>query len=218
MEYGIIISGLICFLIAYVIVQETRAQMHWRRLVDQGDVTAIRNLVEDEIEAWHTERVPKGIPALLWHGIQTVELIDVTADAARVSCSAEGEFSLVEGRRIETSTALEEGKKVTMKVAEMILYDIPNVKLDLVQVDIYTSFRDDSGRSETRCILSTRVERDDIEMLDWEATSPAEFIELNQGRFAAATNGSVHAVEPLPWEGSPARSGDSASAGSQTSE
>src|SRR5690242_6519185 len=120
---------LILLFTAYVIVQETRAQLFWRSLVDKGDVKAIRDLIETEVEAWHRARVPRGTPALLWHGVQTVELLDVTDRGARVSCNAEGEYALVSGRRIETSSPLSEGMKITTKLAEMLLYDVPNVKL-----------------------------------------------------------------------------------------
>ena len=199
MEWGIGIIFVILIFVAYVIVQETRAQMHWRGLVQEGDVDAIRELVGAEAAHWRSARVPKEVPALLWHGIQTVELVDVTATGARLSCSAEGEYSVVGGKRIESSSPLNEGMKITQKLAEMVLYDIPNVKLDHVQVDVYTSFRDESGRAEPRCILSTRVARPVIEHLDWEDTTPPEFVSLNQGRFA--DNGSsLITIEPLAWD------------------
>ncbi|HXH20653.1 MAG TPA: hypothetical protein VNN10_01395 [Dehalococcoidia bacterium] len=201
MEYGIAIVAVFLLLIAYVILQETRAQMHWRKLVAEGNVDAVRQLLEDEVERWHTERVPKGVPALLWHGIQTVELIDVRPDAARLNCSAEAEYQLVQGRRVETSSPLAEAKKITMKLADMVLYEVPNVKLARVQIDVYTSFRDEVGHSEPRCILSTIVERKDVEDLDWEGITPEEFVARTRGRFAVSGNGAVHPVEPLPWEG-----------------
>ncbi len=210
MVYGVIFVAVLLLLVAYVILQETRAQMHWRGLVAGGDVSAIKELLDTEIEHWHNERVPKGTPALLWHGIQTVELIDVSSDGARVNCSAEGEFSLVEGRRVETSSALDEARKITMKLADMIFYEVPNVKLDHVQVDVYTSFRDDAGRAEPRCILSTRVARQGVEDLDWESTSADDFIEAASGRYAADTSGAVHAVEPLPWQDGNAPANESA--------
>ncbi len=199
MEWGILIIIVVLVFVAYAIVQETRAQLHWRGLVEQGDVTAIRALLENEIERWHTERVPRGTPALLWHGVQTVELLDVSAKGAHLSCSAEGESALVGGRRVETSSPLAEGMKITLKLAEMALYDVPNVKLDHVQIDVYTSFREEAGRSEARCILSTRVERGRVEQLDWEDTAAPDFVSLNEGRFTATANGSLQAVEPLPW-------------------
>jgi hypothetical protein len=207
MVYGIIFVAVLLLLIAYVIIQETRAQMHWRDLVKQGDVEAIRELLQTEIDRWHTERVPKNVPALLWHGVQTVELIDVDAHGARLSCSAEGEVALVGGRRVETSSPLEEGKKITMKLADLALYEVPNVKLDRVQIDVYTTFRDGAGQSLSHCVLSTRVEREDIEELDWEATTAQEFIEMTRGRYSSDNNGAVHAIEPLPWPAEPAAKG-----------
>jgi len=199
MEYGIIVILLILLFVAFVIVQETFAQLHWRKLVDEGDVDAIRELVDVEAERWRTSRVPKGTPALLWHGVQTVELLDVSSDGARLSCNAEGEFALQNGRRVETSSPLASGMKITQKLAEMALYDVPNVKLDHVQIDVYTSYRDDAGHAEPRCILSTLVRRRMVETVDWEEISAVDFIALNDGHFATGPDGSVHPIEPLTW-------------------
>ena len=199
MEVGIAIIMLILLFTTYVIVQETRAQLHWRTLVESGDVDAIRTLLDEEIDTWHRARVPRGMPALLWHGIQTVELLDANNEGARVSCNAEGEYALVRGKRLETSSPLAEGMKTTMKLAEMLLYDIPNVKLDRFQIDVYTSFRDDSGHAEPRCVLSTLVERHIVEHIDWEETEPVDFAALNDARFDASTDGSLKEIEPLNW-------------------
>jgi len=201
MEVGIIFVVLLLLFTGYVIVQETRAQMHWRELVAQGDVDAIKQLIEAEIEGWHTQRVPKGTPALLWHGVQTVELLEVNATSARVSCNAEGEYALVSGRRIETSTPVAEGMKITKKIAEMMLYDVPNVKLDQAQIDVYTFFRSEGGVAEPRCILSTRVERRAVEYIDWDETEAHDFAELTSARFSG--NG-VEAIEPFEWPAPPA--------------
>jgi hypothetical protein len=215
-EWGIGIIVVMLIFVAYVIVQETRAQMHWRGLVEEGDVPAIRELVEAEADHWRSSRVPKGVPALLWHGIQTVELIDVNAEGIRLSASAEGEYSLVGGRRIETNSPLNEGMKITQKLAEMALYDIPNVKLDHVQIDVYTSFRDEGGHAEPRCVLSTRIERPVIEHIDWEQTTPAEFVGMNEGRFGSIENGALSAIEPLDWDEQPAPDGGDESSAEAT--
>jgi len=206
MEIGIAIVLLLLLFTGFVIVQETRAQMHWRSLVEQGDVDAIRQLIEAEIEGWHNQRVPKGTPALLWHGVQTVELLDVDATKARITCNAEGEYALVGGKRVETSSPLEEGMKITQKLAEMMLYDVPNVKLDQVQADIYTFFRGDGGVAEPRCILSTQVNRRTVEHIDWEETEAHDFAELTGARFSGNGNG-VQAIEPFEWVPQP-KAGD----------
>ncbi len=204
MEYGIVAILIVLLLTAYVIVQETRAQMHWRGLVQDGDVEAVRQLVDEEAENWRTARVPKGTPALLWHGVQTVNVTDVSGTAARVSCNAEGEYALTDGKRTETSSPLNEGMKITLKLAEMLLYDVPNVKFDQVQIDVYTSFRDESGRSEAQCILSTKIDRSRISLVDWDVISGPDFITLNEGRFSLGGGGSI-TVEPFPWVDDPVR-------------
>lgn len=198
MEVGIAIVVLILLFTGYVIVQETRAQLHWRDLVEHGDVDAIRQLIEGEIETWHNQRVPKGTPALLWHGVQTIELLDVNATSARVSCNAEGEYAMVGGKRIETSSPVAEGMKITKKVAEMMLYDVPNVKLAQAQVDVYTFFRTEGGAAEPRCILSTRVDRRVVEHIDWDETASHDFAMLTGARFSGNGTG-VEAVEPFDW-------------------
>jgi len=197
-EWGILVIVLLLLFTGFVIVQETARQLHWRGLVENGDLSAIRTLIEEELESWHESRVPRGTPALLWHGVQTVELLDVTPISARVSCNAEGEYALVAGRRIETSSPLVEGMKITKRLAEMLLYDVPNVKLDHVQIDVYTSFRDENGHAEPRCILSTLIARSAVEHIDWEETEPADFVSLTAGRFAADGDG-LHAIEPITF-------------------
>ena len=49
--------------------------------------------------------------------------------------------------------------KLAARLAEMVLYDIPNVKLPFVQVDIYSAYRDDDGSAQ-RCILSATCSRE----------------------------------------------------------
>jgi hypothetical protein len=110
------------------------------------------------------------------------------------------------GRRVETSSPLAEGMKITKKLAEMALYDVPNVKLDHVQIDVYTSFRDEAGYAEPRCILSTLVQRHQVELVDWEQISAADFVSLNGGHFAAGADGAMHPIEPLTWAEQPAGS------------
>jgi hypothetical protein len=198
MEWGILVIVLLLLFTGFVIVQETARQLHWRGLVESGDLDAIRTLIVDELEAWHESRVPRGTPAMLWHGVQTVELLDVTPISARVSCNAEGEYALVSGRRIETSSPLVEGMKITKRLAEMLLYDVPNVKLDQVQIDVYTSFRDENGHAEPRCILSTLIARSAVEHIDWDETEPADFVSLTDGLFSGNGSG-LHAIEPIAW-------------------
>jgi hypothetical protein len=197
--WGIAIAMAFVFLIflfiAYVVIQETRAQLHWRGLVEQGDVDAIRTLVSEELTSWKTMRAPKDVPQSLWHGVQSAELLEVKPDAVRISASAEGQYALVSGERREVSSALKEGMRLTVKVADMALYDIPNVKLPYVQVDIYSTFRDEEGASQ-QCILSTIATRELGDQIDWDSLDAEEIVRAFGGRFALDDRGNGIPIDP----------------------
>lgn len=196
MIWGILVILVITIVIAYVIIQETRAHRYWRKLVAEGDVSAITTLVQQEIERWRTQRTPKDVPASLWHGVQTVELQSVGRDYVRVSAAAEAQYAMVEGKRQEVSSALHEGMKLSVKLADMLLYDIPNVCLARVQTDIYTTFRDMTGLSTQQCILSAIYDRQLLADLDWDSQSPEEIIAFVGGRFYIDALGAPRPIDP----------------------
>ena len=146
-------------LVGYVVVQGTRIQLAWRKRVDEGDVDAIQMLVAEEVTRWKSARMPRGADPSVWHGVQSAELLEVSPTGVRLSATAEGQYALVSGERREVSGSLREGMKLTAKLADMVLYDIPNVRLASAQIDIYSTFRTNEGASQ-RCILSTTCERD----------------------------------------------------------
>jgi hypothetical protein len=193
--WGILIVAIFVALISYVIIQETRAQHYWRSLVEQGDVDAIRRLIQQEIERWRGEPTPRDVPSTVWRGVQTVELVEVGPDYGRVSCEAEGQYAMVGGQRREVSNALGEGMKVTVRLADMLLYEVTHVHLDRVQIDVYTTFRRHEGAATQECILSTLVRRSDARDLDWESLSPEEIVTVFGGRYRRDDSGA-----PLPIE------------------
>lgn len=198
MQWAIFALILFGLFLTWVIFQETRMHRHWRGLVATGDLNAIRTILEQEIERWKTMRVPKGTPASLWHGVQTVELTAIGPTAAQVSCAAEGEYRFVGGQPEEVTTALEAAKRVAARVAEMILYDVPNLRLGDVRVDVYSTFRSDHGRPEQRCILSVSADRGTADDLDWEALRPAEIIDRLDTRYEVNNLGQAEPIDPGP--------------------
>jgi hypothetical protein len=194
--WALLIVAVIVALITYVIVQEMRAQQYWRRLVEQGDLDAIRRVVQSEVERWREDRPPSDVPVSLWRGVQTVELLEVGRDYLRLTCTAEGQYAMLDGQRREVSTALSEGMKLTAKLADMFLYDIPNLRLDRVQIDVYTAFRDRRGAATQDCILSTLVRRSDAQRVDWEGFSPEEIVAAFGGRFRRDHGGAALPIEP----------------------
>ena len=192
---GLVIFGLI---LTYIIFQETRAHTYWRGLVQKGDVSAIRALLEQEIERWRTMRVPRGTPASLWHGVQTVDLIAVGPDAAHLTCSAEGEYRIVGGQSQEVTSPLDAGMRVAAKVAELVMYDIPNLRLHEVRVDVYSTFRTERGAPEQRCILSTITDRGTADEIEWDVLRPNEIINRFESRYHLNEHGVAEPIDPGP--------------------
>jgi hypothetical protein len=192
--FGIAVVLVMFLVVGYVVIQGTRIQLAWRTRVEEGDVDAIQALVSEEVNRWKTARMPKGYEPSVWHGVQTAELLEVSPTSIRVSASAEGEYALVSGERREVSNALREGMKVTAKLADMIMYDIPNVKLPTARIDIYSTYRDERGSSQ-RCILTTTVQREVASEIDWDAMEAEAIVRAFDGRYRLDDRGN-----PLPIE------------------
>jgi hypothetical protein len=198
-DYGIAVAigivMLVFVVVGWIIVQGTRAQLAWRQAVEAGDVSAITTLVTDELQRWKTMRMPKGTDPAVWHGVQSAELVSVTADGVRLSASAEGQYAMVDGARREIASPLDQAFRVTAKLADMAMYDIPNVRLPDCQIDVYTTYRDEAGPAQ-RCILSTLCSRDTGDALDWDEMSAEEVVRAFGGRFLLDDRGYPLPVDP----------------------
>jgi hypothetical protein len=185
---------MIMVFVGYVVLQGTRTQLAWRELVEQGDVDAIRSLVSDENNRWKTSRMPKGADTSIWHGVQSAELIGVSPASVRIAAAAEGQYALVTGARREVSTAFREGVKLTARLADMLFYDIPNVRLPSVQIDIYSTYRDEHGSSQ-RCIISTTCDRAIATEIDWDGSDAEEIVRVFGGRFLLDDRGNALPID-----------------------
>jgi uncharacterized membrane protein YciS (DUF1049 family) len=198
-DYGLAVAIAFLFvlflIVGWVIVQGTRAQLEWRRLVDSGDISAITTLVSDELTRWKTIRMPKGMQPSIWHGVQSAEFVEATPEGVRISATSEAQYATVDGQRQETSSPFNEARKVTAKLADMVLYDIPNVKLPYVQVDIYITYRTDA-ESTQRCVLSTICKREIADVLAWEEMDAEEVVTAFGGRYVLDDRGNPLAVDP----------------------
>src|SRR3990170_1019124 len=160
MEWGILAVTVIFVVVGYVVLQGTRASMAWRKAASGGDVDVIRQILEDAIASWRSARRPKDVAPDVWRGVQSVALVDAAPGGASVSCQVESEYRLLDGRWLEVSSPLQEGFAVTARLADMLLYDVPNLRLDSVRIDVHTTFRDADGTAERARILTTNVRRE----------------------------------------------------------
>ncbi len=200
MSWGIGVGLLVILLMfaffALVIFKETRTHRFWQTKVEEGDLEMIRQLVQVEVERWRAERPPKGMPAAVWQGIQGVELLEIGRDYIRASTTAEPQFALVSGSRRQVSSALEEAKRITARLAERFFYDIPHVRPERVQIDVYTTFYE-AGRDATqRCILSTLARRAAAAEVDWENDPPEVIAERLEARYQLDVRGGPLPIQP----------------------
>ena len=167
----------------------------------------ITQLVQLEVEHWRTERPPKGTPAAVWQGIQGVEIVAISRHEIHASTSAEAQFAIVGGQRKQVSSALDEAKRITARLAERFFYDVPHIRPARVQIDCYTTFQPPGGEASQSCILSTDASREDAAEIDWDNDPPEVIAERLGARYELDERGTAKPIEPYKQ---PASTGDSA--------
>jgi hypothetical protein len=143
-------------------------------------------------------RVPKGTPPTLWHGVQTAALVAVGPDEAHLACTAEGEYRLAGGVSEDLVSPLDAGIRVAARLIEMVMYDVPNLRIGLVRVDVYSTFRTATGAPQPRCILTVTADRAEADDLDWEALRPHEIVGRFESRYHLNDFGVAEPIDPGP--------------------
>jgi hypothetical protein len=176
-----IIVTTIFVVFGWVVTTEMLQHRAWRRRVASGDIDIIAALIEEALTAWRRARPPAGISPGTWAGIQSAQLLAVEPDGATLSASADGEFRTEAGKRVQVISPLDEAIAVAAKLLDLMLYDVPNLRLGTVRVDVYTTFSDPDGTLVQRPILTATADRAVAEDLQWDALTAAEIL----GRFEA---------------------------------
>ncbi len=198
MEWAILAIFVLFLIFAYFIVQGTRAALAWRKAAAAGDVKVIRDIVEDALSVWRSAKRPKEVPPDVWRGVQSMEYVEVAPDFVRVSCRAESDYKMFEGRWMEVKNPLQEGFAIAAKAAEMLFYELPHYRPDRIQVDVYTSFRQEESASSNDCILSVETNRELAREVDWDEWPAVDIIDHLGGRYRMGERG-----QPLPIEVAP---------------
>ncbi|MFQ5381108.1 MAG: hypothetical protein ACE5EF_05755 [Dehalococcoidia bacterium] len=182
--------------VGWAVATEMFQQRSWRRRVEEGDLDIAAALIEEAMASWRRARAPEGVPAALWSGVQGAELVAVGPDRATVSGVAEAEFKSSAGARVEISSPLEAAMALAARLVDMLLYDVPNLRLGRVRVNIYTTFTDTGGRPRQQPILTTKAERAEADLLAWEAMTPAEVLGRFQTTFETTPDGTALPIKP----------------------
>lgn len=210
--FGSVVTLAIFLFVGWAVSSEMFQHRAWRRRVESGDVDIVGALIEEALSTWRRARPPKGISANLWSGIQGAQLVAVTQNAATLSTSAEGEFRSEGGVRVQTSSALDEAIAVAAKLLDMMLYDVPNLRLGMVRADVYSTFSGTNGTPVQQPILTTTVERAVADSLTWENFAPEELLGRFESTYQRNESGQPVAITLPPIEGSPPRPSDEAAA------
>jgi len=199
-QWALIVIFFLFLVLAYIIIQGTRAALAWRQAAAEGDTKVIRDIVEDSLEGWRTQKRPKPVAAEVWRGVQSLQLVHVEADFVRVSATAESDYKLVGGQWLEMRNPLQEGFAITARAAEMLFYELPHYRPERLQIDVYSAFREDSGATRRECVLSTETTREGAREVDWDEWTPDEIVEALGGRYRLSDAGRPLAitVEPPP--------------------
>jgi len=207
-----IVTLTIFLVVGWAVSAEMFQHRSWRKRVESGDVDIVAALIEEALATWRKGRPPRGTPSSLWAGVQEAQLIAVEQHGATVSSSAEAEFRTEGGQRVQVASALDSGIALASKLLDMILYDVPNLRLGYVRADIYSTFAGVDGTPEQRPIITVTADRATADSLDWEALTAEEVL----GRFGAtyerAAAGQPVPIELPPLEGQPPRPTEEAAA------
>lgn len=173
MEWGVLFFMLLGLLLGGIVLQATFAARHWRRVIEAGDVDALREAVDTAFESWQRRKPPRGFPPADWQGLQSAAAVAFDHHRCRVSLLTTPDVRVVGHERREMGSPLDVARRVAVLMAERLLYEIPHVRFDEVQVDVYGP---SDGGSGTACLLTTRVTRDVAYSSDWDTAEPREIL------------------------------------------
>jgi hypothetical protein len=179
MEWGVLAVALLGVFLGFIVLQASLASRHWQRVIAEGDSDALEEALNGAFEGWRAMKPPAGLPPADWQGLQSATLIAADRDRCRVSLVAGADLRVVDNRRQEVGTALDVGRRTAVTMAERLLYDIPHVRFDEVQIDVYEQFHDQEGATTQRCLFTTRVDRSTAAVSDWEAGAADLLAEWN---------------------------------------
>lgn len=203
-----IVLGTIAFLamflfFGWIIASDMFQHRLWRRRVQEGDTGFVAALIEEAMATWRSTRPPRGTPAALWAGVQGAQLVAVDARGATVSAAAESEFRTEGALRVQVASATEEAAALATRLVDMMLFDVPNVALDTIRVDVYSTFMEGDGARVQRPILTTTATRAMADAVDWEALAPEDILSTFETTVGEDASGRAVPIELAPPLGDP---------------
>jgi len=197
---GSLVVLAIFLFVGWAVSAEMFQQRAWRQRVATGDVDIIGALIEEAMAYWRRGRIPRGMPGQRWAAVQGTELVAVEPGSATFSASIVPEYRAEGGRRVKVSSDMEEAAALAAKLLELLMFDVPNLRLAQVRLDIFASLGagDDSTQQP---ILSATADRATADELDWDSLSAREVLDRFDTVWAEERDGAIIPITLRPIEG-----------------
>jgi hypothetical protein len=173
---GVVAVVALGLLLGFVIVQSAFSHRHWRHVIAEGDAPTLLAAVEEALETFRGLRPPRGMPPADWRGLQSAALVAADRDRCRVSVLAEPDIRVIGTARREVGPTETVGRRVAVRMAERLLYEIPLAHFAAVQVDVYTQYRSQDGAITTDCLLTTQLTRERGAETEWDEQEAAAIL------------------------------------------
>lgn len=173
---GLILVLALALLVGFIIVQSAFSHRHWRRVIAEGDQPTLLAAVEEALETFRNMRAVRGTPPADWRGLQSAALVAADRDRCRASVLVEPDIRVIGTERQEVGSAQVVGRRVAVRLAERLLYEIPLAHFEAVQVDVYTQYRSPQGEIQTDCLLTTQLTRAMGNETDWDEQEAAAIL------------------------------------------
>ena len=186
-ELGLLLMLLVGGFLGFIITQSFFSQRHWRRIIAEGDVPALRASVIEAFETWRRMRPPADVPPADWRALVSADLVAADTERCRVSLLAEPDIRVIDGAREQVGPPREVARRAAVRMAERLLYDIPLARFEAVQVDVYAEYRSAEGEVESECLLTTQVSRNQAVITDWDDDAAPAILKSWSTREATTT-------------------------------
>ncbi len=207
---GSAITLAIFLAVGWAVSAEMFQQRWWRRKVAEGDVDIVGALIHEAMADWRRSKAPKDLPANTWAGVQGADLVAVTPGGATFSASVVPQYQTEDGRRVKVTSDLEEAVRLAARLMDMIMYDVPNLRLSEARLDIYATVTGDERGHQP--VLSTTAYRTVADELAWDELTPHEILGRFETIMAEERDGVITPIELPPVEGVRPRPAEEAAA------
>ena len=170
MGWGILAIVTFGVILGFIVLQATMASRHWDQVIADGDEDALGEALDEALDRWRGARPPKGTPPADTLAVQSVTLVAADRDRCRVSVVAGTDVRVVKNERLDFGDPLDVGRRAAVAMAERLLYEIPHVRFDAVQVDVYVAATGEGAA--THCLLTTQVDRQTAYASEWDNAEP----------------------------------------------